>query len=374
MLDACNSEKTLNGSLLVTGFHYDKANGYSRDFVVDALDDSTKILEIDPIYGGTVSPEQIAAKILQGLALMDAPDIPDVIVLLGDRFEILPVAYYATIKGIILIHAFGGECDASYCMDTLIRDSITKMAHIHFVSHEDVKQRLINMGEEEWRISVFGNPSLTHDDSTLNRKSIIEFLLLNNIDTKLPLVNVCYHPVTTDREISKKELDELMASLDGYKHYTYIWSGVNNDIGADEIKEKIIDYCTCRDNHFFFDNLGIVNYKSLLCNAAFMIGNSSSGLLEAATYGVKVINIGERQSGRLHGANVIDVCAEKPNICRAIDKIIYETLEYMENPFYMKDWDKLFLSVLKNLKIDKKLKIKRNKVNPNCLSRTPDYF
>jgi len=344
--------------LIATGIHFDKKIGYTIRNVRDYKKyKKINLIEINPYINSDEDEIDITANILKGLNKLNL--YIDVMIVLGDRYEILPIANFATVKGILLVHLFGGECDVSYCLDTLIRDAITKMAHIHFVSHSDIKKRLICMGEEEKRIFVIGNPSISYINPDNYNNEIFEYLKSKKVDINKKLVNVCYHPVTTDKTLSKKELNELFKALDEYSDFIYIWSGINNDPGSQEIKKMILSFISTRDNHFFFDNLGKQNYFSLLKNSIFMIGNSSSGLLEAATFNLHVINIGTRQNGRLHGQNVFDVAAKSEEIIKVIRKIINKKKWNFSNPFLKPEGLGLIYSVLSKLDEYSGIKYKR---------------
>ncbi|MFH1798624.1 MAG: UDP-N-acetylglucosamine 2-epimerase [Candidatus Omnitrophota bacterium] len=353
--------KSLDVRLLITGSHYDPNAGMTyRDIKKHSR---IKIITIDPYKGrSNMREENIAANILNGLAKIDFK--PDILVLLGDRFEILPIAYFCALKNIFIAHLFGGENDTAHCLDTLIRNAVTKMAHIHFVAHEDIKKRLICMGEEAPRIKVSGISSITTicQNKDFYNDFIFSFLSKHKIAADKPLVNVCYHPVTTDRTVSIKELKALLTALRKMKRYTYIWSGINSDPGSLELKNIILNFASKNKNVYFFDNLGSNNYYSLLENAKFMIGNSSSGLLEAASFNLPVINVGERQGGRLHGDNVIDVKANSVDIVNAIGKTVDMKLNY-KNPFYKHDCTDIIVDTLTNIRLDRKLRLKKLKCN-----------
>jgi len=215
------------------------------------------------------------------------------------------------------------------------------------------------MGEEERRIFIMGNPSVTAINNTTYDNEIFDFLKLKKIPPEKKLVNVCFHPVTTSKTTSVRELKELLKALKNYQQYMYIWSGINNDPGSEELKCIILEYVKNYDNHIFFDNLGKNNYFSLLKNSLFMIGNSSSGLLEAASFNLPVINIGERQGGRLHGHNVYDVVADSEKISTLIKKISTTKQHKYQNPFSNKSGLNVIYNVLVSLDTFKNLRYKK---------------
>lgn len=355
-----------NIKLLATGTHFDKNIGYTIDEVKKYK--RVPIIELDPYKSNRYSEVSASGNILLGLDSLDLKI--DVMLILGDRYEILPLAQYSLLKGVPLVHFFGGECDISYCFDTLVRDSVTKMAHIHFVSHKDIKRRIEFLGEESRRVFVIGNPSVSGININSYDKEIYSFLKDKNIEISSKIVNVCYHPVTTDRTSSKNELEQLLLALLEFKEYTYIWSGINNDPGYEDLKARILDFVKEEDNHYFFDNLGKNNYFSLLKNAKFMIGNSSSGLLEAASFNLPVINIGGRQSGRLHGHNVLDIKADNSEIKEGI-KIVLKMQGNTQNPFVKSDGLQIVYDTLSSLDSFKNLKFKKLSLDSYELDRVP---
>lgn len=360
--------------LIATGGHFDKSIGYTIEDVRKYMRKYKRVdvIEINPFLDVKESEVLICSNILSGLEKVKLKI--DALLIFGDRYEILPIGQYSVLKGIPLIHFFGGECDISFCLDTLVRDSITKLAHIHFVSHQDIKARLEAMGEESRRIFVVGNPSISSIDiNKIDSEAIYKFFKNNGIviNKKDKLVNVCYHPVTTERNISIKEVKELIKSLEKFSSFTYIWTGINNDPGYATIKKIILKFISKHKNHYFLDHLGKDIYFSLLKNSIFMIGNSSSGLLESATFNIPAVNIGVRQSGRLHGNNVIDVKANSIDITKAIKKALLMKC-HGNNPFENKNGFQIIFEVLNNLDSFDNIMLKRLILNKKLtLIRVP---
>ncbi|KKN23431.1 hypothetical protein LCGC14_0905130 [marine sediment metagenome] len=228
-------------------------------------------------------------------------DRPDVVLLLGDRYETLAAALAATVAKVPIAHIHGGEASFG-SFDNQIRDAISKLAHIHFVAAEPFKERLIAIGEDPERIHVVGAPGLDNIDlAELGPRKPGKFFVAT------------YHPPTLGESGG---IYALIEALDRFPDYNVIWTGVNNDPGNEEIKAALEGH-DCR-------SLGLLDYLVLCRHAAAVVGNSSSGIIEAPTLGVPTVNVGPRQDGRLKGDSVVDC----PENAEGIEEGIYLALEY----------------------------------------------
>ena len=232
---------------------------------------------------------------------------PAACILIGDRFELLPIANVALLFGIPIIHFFGGECDTSTCIDTEIRNALTKMAQLHCVSHSEMKKRVVALGEEEWRIAVTGNPAITNCKG--NSAKFKQFARSNNWGDP-PYIAVTYLPTTRELSQIDPDLDSIFSGLNDYPKHSIIWTGINADPGSTNIWERVSAFAGAQPNCHTVDSLGYERYHDLLAAAEVLVGNSSSGLLEASSYHLPVVNIGHRQIGRLYSGNVIN-CSNK---------------------------------------------------------------
>jgi UDP-hydrolysing UDP-N-acetyl-D-glucosamine 2-epimerase len=282
--------------------------------------DGFPIAERIPMLGPGDSPEAVAASTgrgVDGFAHAFARQRPDLLVVLGDRFEMLAAAVAALPFALPVAHIHGGEVSEG-AMDNQIRHAITKLAHVHFASAEVHAHRIAQMGEEAWRIHAVGGPGLDRITTVepLSREALAREL---DMPANGPWLLVTFHPVTLECRDTASHMDELLAALektDGTLVITY----PNADTSGRLIIERLEEFVTrhpgrCRLSR----NLGDRVYLSLLRHADMMIGNSSSGLIEAPSFGLPVVNIGARQRGRLRGANVIDVEPERGEILRGID-------------------------------------------------------
>ncbi len=285
---------------------------------------------------------------------------PDILLVLGDRFEMHAAVVAALPFRIPVAHIAGGEITEG-AVDDLIRHSITKMSHLHFVSIEAYASRLMQMGEEPWRIHVTGSPSLDHFKS-LNPLAIPELEKHVDLDLQTPPLLVTLHPETQSADPLEKEIDELLIALDRFD-MPIVFSYPNADPNGRLTLYRIEEWVSRKPKTRLFPNLGTQIYYSLMVTAATMVGNSSSGIVEAPSFQLPVVNIGTRQKGRPHPGNVIDVpfSSEKIEgaIRLALSKGFRESLTGLVNPFGDGRASERIVQVLSNLEINQKLIVKR---------------
>jgi UDP-hydrolysing UDP-N-acetyl-D-glucosamine 2-epimerase len=317
VLEAIRRAPDLELLLLVAGMHLASEFGLTvRDIEADGFPISARV----EMLGGGDTPEAVAAATGRGVAGFGeafARLRPDLVVVLGDRFEMLAAAVAALPFALPVAHIHGGEVSEG-AMDNQIRHAITKLAHLHFASAEPHAQAIAAMGEEPWRIHTVGAPGLDRLATTdpLSRAALARELGLPEAG---PWLLVTFHPVTLEYRETAVHIDELLAAIektDGFIVITY----PNADTSGRLIVERIEDFAgrhprRCR----LAKSLGERLYLSLLRHADLMIGNSSSGLIEAPSFGLPVVNVGARQRGRLRGANVIDVEPSREDILRGIE-------------------------------------------------------
>jgi UDP-hydrolysing UDP-N-acetyl-D-glucosamine 2-epimerase len=258
---------------------------------------------------------------------------PDLLLLIADRYEMLAPACVALALRIPIAHIEGGEISEG-AIDDMVRNALTKMSHLHFTSTETARARVIAMGEESWRVHRAGAPSLDH----LTRGSLMERAELESlleISLVKPPVLVAYHPVTILRDTTQ-EADALFAALeviDGPIVFCY----PNADAGSHQLMKRARAFTERHDGTKIFVNLSAQVYWSLLRQAAMLIGNSSSGIMETASFALPTVNIGMRQRGRERALNVIDTEPETSSILAAIARARSEgfrdSLRGMSNPY-----------------------------------------
>lgn len=273
-----------------------------------------------------------------GLAVLGLTDVlaqmrPDLLLLIADRYEMLAPASVALTLRIPVAHIEGGEVSEG-AIDDAVRNALTKMAHIHFTSTDTARARVISMGEEPWRVHRAGAPSLDHiTRSELLTRSQLERAL--KIKLKDSSIVVAYHPVTLLQNTTE-EADALFAALakvDGQILFCY----PNADAGSHHLMQRTREFIRQHTDAHVFVNLGAVTYWSLLKQAGLLLGNSSSGIMEAASFALPVVNVGLRQYGRERAPNILDA---DPHVDSILGKITIaqspafrESLHGMPNPY-----------------------------------------
>ena len=308
LLKEVQSDERLDLQLMVTGSHLAPEFGAT----VESIRDDGFPIEcmVEMLVSGD-SPVATAKSIGLGvIGFADAFDraSPDLVVVLGDRFEIFAAAQAAMALRIALAHIHGGEITEGV-IDEQMRHALTKMAHLHFVSAEPHRRRVVQMGEQPENVHLVGAPGLDN----------IAFLkLLDRSETEAALVFafgnptllVTYHPATLGNVPPEQGMAELLAALDEFPESRVVMTMPNADSGGRVMGRMVAQYAERRPERIrAFASLGQINYLSTLKHVDVMIGNSSSGLIEAPALGKPTVNIGPRQQGRLRGESVID-CAE----------------------------------------------------------------
>ena len=273
-----------------------------------------------------------------GLATLSLADTlsawrPDLLLLIADRYEMLAPASVALALRIPIAHIEGGEVSQG-AIDDAVRNALTKLAHIHFTSTATARQRVIAMGEEAWRVHHAGAPSLDHlrRSALLSRDAVEQRL---GIQLQAPTLLVAWHPVTIRRETTQ-ETDALFAALqqtNGQILFVY----PNSDAGSRELIVRTQAFAATRPDTRIFVNLDAVTYWSLLRCVDVMIGNSSSGIMETASFALPTVNVGMRQQGRERARNVLDANADCGQISLAIQRSLGDefrtSLAGMTNPY-----------------------------------------
>jgi UDP-hydrolysing UDP-N-acetyl-D-glucosamine 2-epimerase len=273
-----------------------------------------------------------------GMATLSLADIlgvmrPDILLLIADRYEMLAPASVALALRIPIAHIEGGEISQG-AIDNAVRDALTKISHIHFTSTETARRRVIAMGEEPWRVHHAGAPSLDHlRRSRLLTREELESKL--SLDLSRPPIVISYHPVTLLRDPTA-EADEFFAALAALRD-PLVFSYPNADAGSRALIERTRALLAARGEGRVFINLDAITYWSLLRHAGLMLGNSSSGIMETASFALPTVNVGLRQKGREHGSNVLDAEALTEAILTAVHEAqraeFGKSLEGMTNPY-----------------------------------------
>ena len=319
VIEGIDKSPSLTLQLVATGMHLSPEFGLTvddiaeRGFTVDRCVET--LLSSDSSVG-------IAKSI--GLGVIGFADAfadlkPDLLLVLGDRFEILAAATAAMAARIPIAHLHGGELTEGL-IDDAIRHSITKMSHVHFVSTAEYRDRVIQLGEHPDRVfcvGALGVDSISRLD--LMSKSEVE----ESLDFKFGSRNlmVCFHPTTLENKTSEAQFNNLLQALDKLEDTSFIFTKPNADMDGRIIFEQIDEFCGQRPHAKAFTSLGQLRYLSCIAHTDGVVGNSSSGLLEVPSFKKGTVNVGDRQRGRVRGDSVIDCGVDEASIRAALDRL-----------------------------------------------------
>ncbi|ARZ02568.1 UDP-N-acetylglucosamine 2-epimerase [Yersinia ruckeri] len=352
LLKDIQSDSQLKLQLLVSGMHLSPEFGLTWQQIADdgfIIDEKIEILLSSDTAVGTAKS--------MGLGVLGFADAlsrlkPDLLVLLGDRFEALAAAQTAMILRIPVLHLHGGEItEGAY--DDAIRHAITKLSYLHGTSTEEYRQRVIQLGEAPSRVENVGAIGLDH----LRRgtfMTVLELASSLNFPLQKPYVVVTYHPVTLGNESPEASFQALLDALDSFPEHQVILTWPNADDGGRKIIPMLENYASQHASRVLaIPSLGQVRYLSAVKHAAAVIGNSSSGIIEAPAFDVPTVNIGERQKGRLAAKSVLNCPAESKTIVKTIQKALareYKTEgEVIYNPYGQGNASARIIKMIKSL-------------------------
>ena len=355
LLKDLQADSELDLQLVVTGMHLSSRFGSTYKLIEeDGFSINHKVdLDIDGD-----SPQNIAESVGRGtigFAYAFGRLQPDIVVVLGDRYEILSAVQAAMIMNVAIAHLHGGELTEG-AIDDSIRHAITKMSHLHFVAAEPYRQRVIQLGERPERVFNVGSPGL---DNIKKIKLLKREEFEKSIDFKLGAINflVTYHPVTLCQEGPERALLALFKAIDEFPSSRVIFTMPNSDTDNKMIGEMIDGYVKSNPGRAkSFLSLGQLRYLSAITNVSVVLGNSSSGLIEVPVFNKPTVNIGDRQKGRLRASSVIDCEENATSISSAIDKVLSEdfqkSLGQVHHPYKSGNASKAISKTLKSFNLD----------------------
>ncbi len=357
LLQKIQADTDLRLHLIVAGMHLSPEFGLT---VKSIEADGFEIGERVEMLLSSDTPEGIAKSMglgTIGFAQAYARFRPDILVVLGDRFEMHAAALAALPFKIPVAHIHGGEITQG-AIDDALRHSMTKLSHLHFVSTQEYARRVIQLGEEPWRVIVSGAPSL---DNVRVIRLFTRAELTARFDLQLdetPFLLVIFHPVTLEYEQTEWQVTELLAALETCG-LPVVFTMPNADTGGRTIACMIEEFVATHSPAQAADNLGTQGYFSMMAVAAAMVGNSSSGIIEAASFELPVVNVGSRQRGRVRGANIIDVDYEQTSILeglgKALDPQFRARLRGIHNPYDSGGAAEKIVGVLKQVQLDDRI-------------------
>ncbi len=301
--------------LIVTGTHLVESYGKTVDDIDrDGIRIDKKIaIPVDSDSRLDIAKNQ--AKTLDLFAVLFDKECYDAVCLLGDRYETLMIAIAAADLHIPIVHMYGGDVTEG-AMDESIRHSITKMSYLHFPTNEISRQRIIQLGESPDMVFNYGAPGT---DNILNVEKMPKREALESVGLEECKYAVCtYHPVTLEESNIKAQIMDFLDALSCFEEYEFIITKANADQGGALINRLLDEEAIKRRNIHVFASLGIKRYLSLMQYAEAVIGNSSSGIMEAPSFHIPTVNIGNRQKGRLQAESTINCDSDRESIIKAI--------------------------------------------------------
>ena len=358
LLKEIEADKELQLQVIVTGMHLSPEFGLTYKEIEKEFKINKKIemlLSSDTSVGISKS---------MGLAQISFAESydelkPDIVIVLGDRYEIFSATSAAMIARIPIAHIHGGE-KTEGAFDESIRHSITKMSHLHFTATNEYKNRVIQLGEHPSRVFNVGGMGIENIKrlELLNKKEFEK-----SIEFKLNSKNilVTFHPVTLENSTAKEQFKELLDAIDELEDTNIIFTKANSDTDGRVINQMIDEYVTKNSNKsIVFTSLGQLRYLSALQYVDAMVGNSSSGLAEAPSFKIGTINIGDRQKGRIKASSVIECEPNKDSILKSFEKLyskeFQETLKTTINPYGDGCASKKIVEILKSVDLKNILK------------------
>lgn len=277
---------------------------------------------------------------------------PDMIVVLGDRYEILAAVSAALFYKIPVAHLHGGEItEGAY--DDCIRHAITKMSHLHFTSTEEYRQRVIQLGENPKRVFNVGAPGIENIKKVplMDKKELESTLDGFTFNDKTILIT--YHPVTLENSTAEEQIQNLLSALNEYPDIKIIFTLPNSDTDGRVIIRLINEYVSMhQEKAIAYPSLGLKRYLSALQFVKAVVGNSSSGIIEVPSFGIPTLNIGDRQKGRIAADSVINCGTSKKDILDGLDNVLNSNPKEIHNPYEGKNTTADILHVLKTYSLE----------------------
>ena len=361
LMQKLGKDRDIDLKVAVTGMHLSPEFGYTvKEIESDGIviDKKVEIL--------LSSDTPVALSKSMGLALIGFSEYfaeikPDALMVLGDRFETLAVCCAAMNARIPIFHLHGGEATEGL-IDEAVRHSITKMSYLHFASTAEYRKRIIQMGEDPERVFCVGAMGVENALNTeLMSLEELECSIGNKLGTNYAVGT--YHPVTLESNTAEEQARALLSALDRHPDITFLFTKANADTDGRIINGLMQEYAGMHANFHLIDSLGMLRYLSALKYARFVIGNSSSGLIEVPSFHIPTINIGDRQKGRIAGATVIhcdpDVDSIDAAISEATNDVYLKGIKDAINPYGDGNTSDQIVSIIRDYLTNDKIDIKK---------------
>ena len=334
LLNSLNYQKKVNLRIVASYIHYmdlfgETVKDFKKNFKIEKRNFKKRKIKDNPNTLGKNLAEEI--KFFSDIISKRKPDI---ILVMGDRYEMLSAAIAAIPYNIPIVHIYGGAVTEG-AIDELVRHSITKMSHLHLTAHRQYSKRIIQMGEEKWRVKTIGVPEIKN----LKKERVMSSYQLKkiiNLNLNLKTLLITLHPTTLNIKNLKKQINNLLLAVKK-SGYQAIFTYPNSDLGYTLIVKKIKSFCKNNSNYALIKNASLSLYSNLLKKCSVMVGNSSSGIVEATSFNLPVVNIGSRQDGKIKPKNVINTDFSSKKVLKSIrhatSKKFVKSIGGLKNPY-----------------------------------------
>jgi GDP/UDP-N,N'-diacetylbacillosamine 2-epimerase (hydrolysing) len=325
LMKAIQADKDLELQVIATGMHLSSRYGSTLNEIQQdgfTIDEKVECLDAGD---STLNMTNAMAKTMTGCAEAYARLKPDVVLVLGDRFEIFSAVVSALVAKIPVAHLHGGEITAG-AIDESFRHAITKMSALHFVANDEYRCRVLQMGENPSRVFNVGGLGV---DAILNVELLSKEQISNDLEINFlsKSLLITFHPETATANSAELQIKEILNALAKLADTTLIFTMPNADTGNSIVTDLIRHFVTEGNNRYFFESLGQTRYLSILNLIDGVIGNSSSGLAEAPSFKIGTVNIGERQNGRIQASSVLNCEASETQIIKAIEDMYSDAFQ-----------------------------------------------
>lgn len=342
LIEMMQNDSDIELQLVVTGMHLSEKFGCTYKEINAPIIEKIDIeIEKEPAHSLALAIERFS----QCFGKLK----PDLLLILGDRYEIMGVAQAAMLNHVPIAHLHGGEITEG-AIDDAIRHSISKMSHLHFTSCEEYRKRVIQLGEQPDRVFNVGSLGVENIKIVpLMSKEELEKSIVFNFGKKNLLVT--FHPITLEGN-SSEQFKELLSALDELQDTNIIITAPNSDKGNEELFELIYKFEKQHSNVKYIKSLGMRRYLSAIQYVDAVVGNSSSGILEVPSFKKPTINIGNRQNGRIQANSIINCLANKQDILAALDKAYVSDFSEIINPYEKENTAEQVLNIVKNVELN----------------------
>ncbi len=347
--------------LVVTGMHLSPEFGLTYQEIENDNIEIDKKIEILLSADSASSVSKTMGLAMMGFGDYFSENHFDAVILLGDRYEILSIACTAMNAQIPIIHLHGGETTEG-AIDEAVRHAVTKMSYLHLTSTEEYRKRVIQMGESPERVFCVGALGV---ENAIHTQFISKNTLETDLNFKLdgPFAVVTFHPVTLENNSAETQIRELLAALEYFPDWKFIITKSNADKEGRIINTLLDNYAMYHKNVRIYDSLGMVRYLSALKYCNMVIGNSSSGIIEAPTFKIPTINIGDRQKGRIKAQSIIDSIPDKNSIIKAMqtaDSMMRQgAFKNVINPYGDGNTSEKIIHIIKRVFCDSEVNMKK---------------